>query len=115
MTFGIVHVATELRSMKKRKKAKTHEAEKMQQILSMPNIYSAASQVIIWLGEKSEDSDRALNFVTYANQQFDRLPQYGAVHTDVLETHKLGPSDLWASVGKMFQRSWFHRCPRWGH
>ncbi|CAI6332426.1 unnamed protein product [Periconia digitata] len=43
----------------------TNTTERDEQVPQMKSIYNGASSVIIWLGEKSEDSNRALDFMHF--------------------------------------------------
>ncbi|KAF2187100.1 hypothetical protein K469DRAFT_705656 [Zopfia rhizophila CBS 207.26] len=78
----------------------------------MADIYRRASQVVIWLGERSHDSDAA---IALAQQLADVANHYGseAIRNDVgLEKYgipKRGHKS-WMALGTLLKRSWFRRA-----
>lgn len=77
----------------------------------MPNIYSKALAVFVWLGEDAEESGHALDLIPYINQQFKRFPPDTLVTYEALKDHEIPPpeSNFWLAVGKIVQRPWFSR------
>jgi len=72
-----------------------NEKEKSQQIQLMAGIYSKASRVIVWLGEETPDSERALEEIRLAAELGGTKPQInGSMKQPILE---------------LLQREWFKR------
>ncbi|KAI0856471.1 hypothetical protein F4860DRAFT_518768 [Xylaria cubensis] len=70
--------------------------EKSHQIRLMPEIYKSADQVFVWLGDKAENSDRAMKCL----QEMSRLPAPRSVSVSEEE---------WDSINRFFGRPWFRR------
>ncbi|KAE8358705.1 heterokaryon incompatibility protein-domain-containing protein [Aspergillus caelatus] len=75
------------------------EDEKAQQIQFMPMIYGQASQVIVWLGEPADHSDKAFEMIRLAADD---------------ESSEDKPTDIQqemnhASIVKLLERPWFRR------
>ncbi|KAI1735424.1 hypothetical protein F4680DRAFT_435200 [Xylaria scruposa] len=70
--------------------------EKRHQIRLMPDIYQSAEQVFVWLGEKAENSDRAIERL----REISRSPAPGSV---------LVSEEDWDSINGFFGRPWFRR------
>ena len=76
--------------------------ERNHQIPMMPSIYGDAKQVCVWLGDASEDSDQAIDFIETIMKDIWKLDQ---LCQDQRET------DNWAALLKLIMRPWFSR--RW--
>lgn len=74
--------------------------EQSKQVMRMADIYSKASNVIIWLGEADRDSDLAMKFIQEISvRELDRLA--GSEST----------GESWRALAKLMRRPWFTR--RW--
>ena len=75
--------------------------EKNAQVSLMAEVYSRATSVCVWLGEASEDSNLALNFISRIVNldDFDRLV-----------ADRRTPQE-WAALSSLMRRTWFSR--RW--
>lgn len=75
--------------------------DKSEQIPRMANIYNGAKRVVVWLGEETNTSRRAINFIGNLRQLdgFDSL----------LEDKKI--SDSWSAFFELTWKPWFNR--RW--
>lgn len=74
--------------------------EKNHQVGRMAEIYRRATEVVIWLGEATSDSDAAMEFVmNISTRDIDKLA------TDPES------SQAWRALANLMQRSWFTR--RW--
>ena len=75
--------------------------EKNVQVDLMAEVYSLATSVCVWLGEASDDSNLALNFITRIVNldDFDRLV-----------ADRRTPEE-WAALSSLMRRTWFSR--RW--
>jgi len=91
--------------------------EKGIQIQRMPNIYTLARRVVVWLGPEGNDSQLALHTLQYLSREFEGTldghrfcsPDFGEpgwFHRD----HEL-PYDepTWTSIYRLLQRAWFTR------
>ena len=76
--------------------------ERNHQIPMMPSIYGDAQQVCVWLGDTSEDSDQAIDFIETIMQDIWKLDQLCG---DRKQTGN------WAALLKLIMRPWFSR--RW--
>ncbi|KAI0544642.1 hypothetical protein F4679DRAFT_589289 [Xylaria curta] len=70
--------------------------EKSHQIRLMPDIYQSAEQVFVWLGEKAENSDRAMKCL----QEISRSLAPGSAPVS---------EEDWDSINGFFRRPWFRR------
>lgn len=83
-------------------------AERASQVKLMRRIYRQASQTLVWLGEQSDDTDRAINFVLVLGQRvrdFRLAARKGP---------KRIPADLqddpgWASLDRLMHNPWWRR------
>ncbi|MCJ1451337.1 hypothetical protein MMC28_001673 [Mycoblastus sanguinarius] len=75
--------------------------EQNHQVSLMAKVYSRATNVCVWLGESSKDSDLALNFISRIVNldDFDRLV-----------VDRRTPEE-WAALSSLMKREWFSR--RW--
>jgi hypothetical protein len=73
----------------------SNKEEKAQQIPLMVEIYAKASQVIVWLGEEQNDSNRALEAIRVACKS----------SLDFSKTHQLQKR----AISELLQRQWFQR------
>lgn len=69
--------------------------EKKQQIRLMAEIYAQANHVIVWLGEATPDSDRALEKIRLAGSKKSKI--------------SLNDKTIQQAVLALFQRPWFRR------
>lgn len=81
--------------------------ERGQQVQFMGRIYRNAHKVIVWLGEESDDTDRAIDFIELLNetirQQTCSPEEIRAIfHQDQYHPH-------WAALTNFFQRRWWTR------
>lgn len=76
--------------------------ERNHQIPMMPSIYGDACQVCVWLGDASNDSDKAINFMERIMKDIWKLDQ---LCEDRFETEN------WAALLRLIMRPWFSR--RW--
>ena len=89
--------------------------ERNQQVTLMGHIYRKAKRVIVWVGEKDEKTEKAINVI----HQLGRVPEDHAdrdrrdiqreVHAKVqkLASQVVKPAD--DPITPLFDRSWFHR------
>jgi len=75
----------------------TNQHEKQEQIKLMANIYKAASQTWVWLGEAADNSGLAMGF----------LKQFEATQLKSLETDPDG--EPWKSLRLLLRRRWWSR------
>jgi Heterokaryon incompatibility protein (HET) len=89
-----------------------NNAEKSQQILLMPRIYSAASCVLVWLGEDEGNGKAALQLLEKISRtDFSSLPAR-QISAEWMQAHGLPSQDnpLWHALLAFWQRSWFRRA-----
>jgi hypothetical protein len=89
-----------------------NNAEKVKQILLMPQIYSNASCVLAWLGEDDGNGTVALQFLEQLRQtDFSSLPAK-QISVPWMQQHGLpAQGDLiWYTLLAFWQRSWFRRA-----
>ena len=72
-----------------------NQKEKERQIQSMAKIYAQANRVIVWLGEKADDSDQALEVIRVAA---DDEPTYSS-------NNEMSQK----AIFKLLERPWFRR------
>jgi hypothetical protein len=77
------------------------DRERSAQVQLMSTIYPRARRTVIWLGEESEDSDRAMNFLSTLST-LD--PLRDPLDSDIAEDAK-----SWAAVANLLRREWFER------
>ncbi|PSN69361.1 HET-domain-containing protein [Corynespora cassiicola Philippines] len=77
-------------------------AERNQQVQMMSRIYTRAKEVCIWLGEDTDDSTIAIDFI---RNEITPLKNFDAVSSDKRYTEK------WQALMMLMQRDWFSR--RW--
>lgn len=83
-------------------------AERASQVKLMRRVYRQASQTLVWLGEQSEDTDRAIDFLVTLGQRvrdFRRAARRGT---------KRMPLDLegdpgWACLDRLLHNPWWRR------
>jgi hypothetical protein len=76
--------------------------ERNQQVQMMARIYTRADEVCIWLGEDSDESKTAIDFI---HDEIKELKNFDAICSDKRYTGK------WNSLMMLMQREWFSR--RW--
>jgi hypothetical protein len=87
-------------------KRKNHE--KSNQIAMMNQIYGLATEVCVWLGEESKDSDAAMQFINDLAELKD-FASIIAARSNTNSNYSIG-TDLEALIG-LLKRGWFSR--RW--
>jgi hypothetical protein len=85
------------------------EADKSRQIPYMPEIYSSAWNVIVWLGEEERHPGDIQRAICLIPKLLNLRTLDSILHADTT-SHEDASS--WASFGHLLQRSWFSR--RWG-
>lgn len=88
--------------------------EKATQVKLIPEIFSSATRVIIWLGEASEDSEIALHFATTLYKSIQRLVSSGKTikQENLPETSIAGYQqtvNAWKALSNLLARPWFSR------
>ncbi|KID60580.1 Heterokaryon incompatibility, partial [Metarhizium hybridum] len=96
--------------------------EKNDQVRHMQTIYANADKVILWLGEASSESDRAIIFLKHVCA---RLEQAGIVPEESLDPQRYVEKDFlrglgdylepafdedWEAVAQLFMRPWWTRA-----
>ncbi|KAK0632706.1 heterokaryon incompatibility protein-domain-containing protein [Immersiella caudata] len=76
------------------------DRERSAQVQLMSTIYTHARMTVIWLGEESEDSDRAVNFLSTLSN---------VSHRDPLDSGIAEDAKSWAAVANLLRREWFER------
>ena len=75
------------------------EDEKAQQIQFMPMIYGQASQVIVWLGETADQSDKALETIRLAADDEPSEDKPTDIQQEMNHT----------AIVRLLERPWFRR------
>ena len=87
--------------------------ERGNQVLRMPDIYSLAQGVIVWLGPEEDDSNVAMEILNDVGQDVTmdwNLQCYRVDHCSNLYSHGLDLSpQQWLSIMNLMARSWFDR------
>ncbi|KAH7345819.1 heterokaryon incompatibility protein-domain-containing protein [Pyrenochaeta sp. MPI-SDFR-AT-0127] len=85
--------------------------ERSQQVQIMDKIYYGAQEVLIWLGDEEDDSDRALSLIGEINAISRRLQSGQVLHLVNMEEHGLPPyrDPCWKALGRLMNRPWFQR------
>lgn len=85
--------------------------ERNAQVRLMDSVYSHAQQTVVWLGEVSNDSDLALDFVPVINSALHSLRESGEVTEKLLleTTATDSNSPQWQALGRLLARPWFQR------
>lgn len=83
-------------------------SERESQIRLMRQIYRQTTQTLVWLSEQSEETDRAIDFLTGLAERRHELRQA------VNKRHKQMPSDLedhpgWKALEQLLQNPWWRR------
>ena len=94
----------------------TNDLEKAQQVSLMREIFESADTTCVWLGEKSEDSDPALDFLKYLGVDFWReMEKCASVEYPSWITALASRTDAhrsqWDAVERLFQRPWYTYSP----
>ncbi|KAH8635928.1 hypothetical protein IG631_07762 [Alternaria alternata] len=76
--------------------------ERNQQVQMMSRIYTRSSNVCIWLGEDTDEDERAINFI---REEITHLKNFDAISSDEKYSEK------WHALMMLMQREWFSR--RW--
>jgi len=87
--------------------------EKNMQVPLMAEIYTRATEVIIWLGESNELIDKAIDVTPKLNSKLERFNE--RLESELLD-HALaeaglptGQSPIWDGFTELYSRSWFSR------
>lgn len=90
--------------------------ERSSQVLLMCDIYHGAQEVVVWLGEESDDSARALDLLVNFATAVKRLPPYTAYQSVDIEDYGLPPLNdpAWKALANLFHRSWVSRSQHSG-
>lgn len=83
--------------------------EKGEQVRCMGDIYTKATQVVVWLGLAGNDSDVALEWMVRLSSLLPPIPNPPML--DSLPEHGLPEkgSPLWPALGHFYRRNWFGR------
>ncbi|CAO1599279.1 hypothetical protein XANCAGTX0491_003013 [Xanthoria calcicola] len=86
--------------------------ERGKQVLRMPDIYSLAQGVVVWLGPEKDDSNVAMEVINDIGQQV--TVDWGAMKYEVNPSSIYSPSldispQQWLSIMNLLSRSWFDR------
>jgi hypothetical protein len=90
--------------------------EKNMQVPLMRRIYEGSSGVLIWLGEGTKDSDRAISLVRKLNDAAtiagSNMPNINVMRSQDLTKYKLPPvlSRDYSSLLSLLETEWFHRA-----
>lgn len=90
----------------------SNDLEKAQQVSLMREIFESAETTCVWLGEQSEDSDAALEFLQYLGDGFWReLDACASVEYPSWITALVSRTEAyrtqWVAVERLFQRPWY--------
>ena len=85
--------------------------EKAQQVRMMGEVYESAEDTFVWLGEQSEDSDKAMAFLHYLGKEFwyeSRWSPTGQRFSwlDNFASRNGEYSSDWSALERFFQRPW---------
>ena len=96
--------------------------EKGHQVRLMGDVFASATQVLVWLGQKSEDSDLAIAFVSVLGHTMQKVLLKDAANRHVeqengiIGQYKLcaepgceHPSPSWNALSRLLERPWFRR------
>jgi hypothetical protein len=85
--------------------------ERNQQVGMMRNIYRGAEKVIIWLGDKENDSDMAIDFIPILVMVMELLGPGQSLSAHNATSFGLPncPSRPWLALGHLLRRPWFQR------
>lgn len=95
----------------------TDKHERSSQVQRMTDVYEMAHRVMVWLGESSSNSQRAVETLCYIGAQVElttnglRYPSPGATEPDWhrWEADVRVSTETWAAIADILARSWFHR------
>jgi hypothetical protein len=82
----------------------------------MGDIYASATEVMVYLGWASNDSDTAMLFIPVLYETFHRLedlgkPIHSSINTEPVDAPALmWPSERWFALQNLLQRTWFQRA-----
>ena len=89
------------------------DIEKNHQIPLMGEIYSNATQVLVWLGTNSEQGDEAFTSIPIIVDGLKHARLEKSTTKYPQQSSYLGipsrTSPVWLNIGEIFTRSWFHR------
>lgn len=84
------------------------DLEKSRQVPLMGKIFRTAANTFVWLGEKNEDSDKAMAFLDYLGGYFWHL-YYSDRHWVGIEELASRSGEYgarWSAIERLFQRAW---------
>ena len=92
-------------------------AERSAQVLRIPDIYSFASRVIVWLGPAEKTTNLALSSMEYIGMQVETTADHCVVRSpDHIEPNWFSPKVnisyepvKWTAIENLLDRSWFER------
>jgi hypothetical protein len=85
------------------------DEEKSHQVYRMGDVYRRAYKVVVWLGPASEDSDLAMDSLSWLSTALPQIPR--PICTSELQKYELPDQDspIWPALGHLYGRSWFGR------
>lgn len=83
--------------------------ERSEQVQLMGQIYRNAHNVIIWLGEESDHTDRAVSFIKLLNKTIRQQRSYHSAEEIRHKFQQHHHQSDWDSLTKFFQRRWWSR------
>ena len=96
-----------------------NQAERGHQVKRMAAVYSMASQVIVWLGPKSQYSTLALHALDDLGSQvrvdwgLQKITSISTGELIILGTDPFNHEQIWKSVEALLRRPWFERLWIW--
>lgn len=90
--------------------------EKGVQVRIMGDIYASATEVMVYLGWASNDSDMAMLFIPVLCETFQRLEDLGKPISTSINREPVNapalmwPSEHWFALQNLLQRAWFQRA-----
>ena len=90
-------------------------SEKSVQVIKMPDVFTSAQKVLVWLETAAEDSDLAMNNIRDLAERIGPITQDSPFLADLRARQaildRLPPDDhpVWRALIKLYQRPWFRR------
>jgi hypothetical protein len=84
--------------------------ERTSQVQLMGRIYTQATKAVVWLGERSEDSDKAIDFLWFLQKkrwEFNNETEIDRTRFRELRDSKFGAD--WQAVDRLLLRPWWRR------
>jgi hypothetical protein len=79
------------------------DVEKSSQVILMRDIYQAAEETLVWLGEAADDSGLAFSLIEVWANAHENIDAF------VLQCPSAFDKELWESLEKLFRRPWWTR------